>query len=167
MANRAPRQPAPSKPRYLLTASGEKDYKATLIPRFYSESRAVPAAKRPFTCVGAPGLQRTRSEAPARPTTSHSEVFNSKVFPQEFGRTQILDRSSPHLYSGRYAKPTQWIWGRDGTRKFDDRKMWTATNKFPTLVNPHAAAGASSWAQLRPTVSKSLVQMGVYYTSRL
>ena len=159
MATRA--QVPRSKPRFLLTASGGKDVDSTLIPSCYSEQRQVPTLPtRPFTSSGAPGRSKARSLAPARPTTSHADCFGSSEFP----RSQSLDRSSPHLYRGRYVQ--QWVWSAQG-RKSDDRKSWISTNKFPTTINPHSVAASSSWTLLRPTVSKSLVQMGVYYTSRL
>jgi hypothetical protein len=161
-------QVAPSKPRHLLTAAGAKDLESTLIPKFYSKARSVPPApRRPFSSIGAPGRFKHRSPPPPRPATTHSEIFNSAVFPNEFDRSQILDRSSPHLYPGRYVKPKQWILSGSGKIATDDRKSWQTTNKFPTPINTHSVAASSSWTLLRPTVSKSLVQMGVYYTSRL
>ncbi len=146
-------QVPPSKPKHLLTASGAKDYESTLIPAFYAEYSKVPRiSQRPFTTGGAPGRFRPRLQAPPRPTTSHS---------------QNLDSGASHLNAGRYAKPRQWRWTAQGTREVDDRKLWVSSNKFPATVNVHADAASASWALLRPTVSKSLVQMGVYYTNRL
>jgi hypothetical protein len=145
MATRA--QVPPSKPKYLLTASGARDFESTLIPSFYSENRKVPKlSQRPFTTGGAPGRTWPRSKAPPRPTTSQS---------------QSIDFGASHLYVGRSAKT------RQRTGEVDNQKLWLTTNKFPTRINVHADAASASWALLRPTVSKSLVQMGLCYTNRL
>ncbi len=139
---------APSKPRHLLTASGKKDIESTLIPTFYREGRVVPSIhSRPFTCAGAPGRLKPRRVAPeVRPATA----------------SQISD----HPYEGRYKKPERWMCSAEGKQP-DLRKTWHCTNKPPSSINPHSLATADAWALLRPAVSKSLVQMGVYYTNRL
>ena len=95
---------------------------------------------------------------------SHSEMFSSKVFRPEFNsKNSCLDKSSKHLYKGKYRKPKRTF---AGSSVADKRSEWCA-KRVPGNINNQAQSGAAAWDVLRPLHTRSIAQMGYHYIHRI
>ena len=180
-------------PRYVLDAKFRPDQESHLQPLYYEMTRKARLPlihPRPWSALGAPGARilndnkrdvdkfvylstrrinlitpiAAKYTEPPLPKQSHSEMINFPSCPAEYDDKQILDRSSPHIYPGKYVKPQQYTFTADGLQT-DQRRPWRG-KRPPMPVNIRAEAGSVNWSVNRPSTASSKYQMGYYFTHR-
>ena len=188
-----PRLKTEPDPRYLLDCTFRPDFDSRRQPSrfaFNSKLKVPLIHPRPWSSLGPPARkimnevkgdvdhyvylstrrinikdpQPGKYEEPPLQKRSHSEMFKFKSCPNEFDERQILDRSSPHLYPGRYVRPKQYKITASGLEQ-DHRRPWSA-QKQTEPVNFRTEAATASLELLRPSSTRTRYQMGYHFTHR-
>jgi hypothetical protein len=147
-------------PRFFSTVDNKIDKESvSLVPTQYINGSKIKFIQpKPFSSIGAPGRNWKREEAPAF-TISHNEKFNKPEYPE------ILDKTSRHLYKGKFPAQKRWIHSSGGDKEVDRRPAWKWNGSQNKNENVKAAKGA--YEMLKDSETKSLIQMGFEYTHRM